>query len=182
MGRPGRPRDPDAKRRRRTTRAARLADADGPTPELLAQRRRIAGDAAVAIDFPLDVLAARHARDPVAGLPAASVQAGWRFARLAWRLSRAPVALPPLFWAERLARSSAPPSAVDDAARTEREALLHQRYRAARSALAAAGPAAVRAVDGAVVALEMPADPARLAALRLGLAALAVHFRIGRSN
>ncbi|BBK30573.1 hypothetical protein EDC65_1988 [Stella humosa] len=176
MARPGRPSDPDAKRRRRTTRAQRLADVDGPTPELLAQRRRVAGDERVAIDFPLDVLAARHAKDPAAGLRPAAVQAGWRFARLAWRLSRAPVALPPLFWAARLERAGPTSPPADIVAQEEAERRALHRYRAARAALGLAGPAAVRAVDAAVVALELPGCPARLSDLRLGLAALAAHF------
>ncbi|WP_374442498.1 hypothetical protein [Stella sp.] len=178
MARRGRPRDPDAKRRRRTTRAARAADGAGPTPELLAHRRRVAGDPAVAIDFPLDVLAARLRRDAASGLAPPLVEAGWRFARLAWTLGRAPVPLPPRFWAERLPRE-AEPSAHTEA---EREAAAVRRralYRAARLALAAAGPAAARAVDAAAVALEMPADAARLAALRAGLRELARHFRLG---
>ena len=39
--------------------------------------------------------------------------------------------------------------------------------------------AAMRAVDGTAVALEMPGDPARLAALRAGLQSLVRHFRLG---
>lgn len=177
MARRGRPRDPDAKRRRRTTRAARAADDAGATPELLSQRRRIAGDAAVAIDFPLDVLGARWGRDAATGLAPPLVQAGWRFARLAWASGRPPVPLPPRFWAERLPRAT-DPTALTEA---EREALAARRalrYRTARAALGAAGPAAVLAVDAAAVALEMPADGARLAALRAGLRLLAQHFGV----
>lgn len=177
MARRGRPRDPDAKRRRRTTRAARAADPDGPTPELLAQRRRVAGDAGVAIDFPLDVLGARHRRDPAQGLAPPLVQAGWRFARLAWARARAPVALPPLFWSARLERRAVG-SERTEAEREDAAIRTAGRYRDARAVLGAAGPAAVLAVDGAVVALEMPADPRRLAALRTGLTVLADHFRI----
>ncbi|BBK36073.1 hypothetical protein STAQ_11510 [Allostella sp. ATCC 35155] len=175
MARPGRPRDPDAKRRRRTTRASRAAEDTGATPELLAHRRRVSGDAAVAADFPLDVLAARSRRDPATGLSPPEVEAGWRFARLAWALGRAPVPLPPRFWAERLPREADQPVRSEE----EREAAAMrtaQRYRTARAALAVAGPGAVRAVDGAAVALEMPGDPARLAALRAGLQSLARHF------
>ncbi|MCC7271419.1 MAG: hypothetical protein IT561_02045 [Alphaproteobacteria bacterium] len=175
MARPGRKRAPDAKRRARTTRAARAAATVGPTPELLAQRRRVAGDATVALDFPLDVLAARHRRDPAQGVPPGQWRAGWRFARLAWRVFRPPVALPPLFWATRLERAA--PAAPRDEAAAEAEAVrLRALHRAARAALAAAGPAATRAVDAAVVALVAPADAAALAALRRGLAALERHF------
>jgi hypothetical protein len=177
VARRGRPRDLDAKRRRRTTRAARAADPEGPTPELLAQRRRVTGDPGVAIDFPLDVLGARHRRNPAQGLAPPLIQAGWRFARLAWARARAPVALPPLFWSARLERRAAA-SGPSEAEREDAAIRTAGRYREARAVLGAAGPAAVLAVDGAVVALEMPADPRRLAELRAGLAALAGHFRI----
>jgi hypothetical protein len=175
----GRPRDPDAKRRRRTTRAARAATEAGPTPELLAQRRRLSGDAAVPIDFPLDVLAARHRRDPAAGLGPEECRAGWRFAHLAWRVFRAPVPLPPLFWATRI-EAGRGPDPLSEADRAEEEARRMALYRAARAALAAAGPAAVRAVDHAVVAMTLPADAAALAALRRGLARLHRHFSEAR--
>ncbi len=183
MARRGRPRDPDAKRRRRTTRAARAAADAGPTAELLAQRRRVSGDAAVPIDFPLDVLAARFRREPAAGLGPGECRAGWRFARLAWRVFRPPVPLPPLFWATRVEGGRLPasvdPDSPDEARRAEEERRRMGLYRDARAALAAAGPAAVRAVDAAVVALLMPAHPAVLAALRDGLRALDRHFSEG---
>lgn len=180
MARPGRPRRLDAKRRDRTTRAARSAESSGPTPELLDQRRRASGDAGVALDFPLDVLAAHYRRDPATGVPPEEWRAGWRFARLAWRVFRPPVPLPPLFWATRLER--APAAVIPDPAALEEEALaLRRRHRAALAAIAAAGPQAQRAVDGAVVSLHPPADAAALAHLRRGLAALARHFASDRA-
>ncbi len=182
MTRRGRPRDPDAKRRRRTTRAARQAADAGPTPELLAQRRRVSGDAAVPIDFPLDVLAARHRRDPAAGLDPAECRAGWRFARLAWRVFRAPVPLPPLFWATRVIGAGSIPVARDEATQAEEDRRAMALYRDARAALGAAGPAAMRAVDAAVVGLAMPGDQAALADLRHGLRRLDRYFSIARSH
>ena len=181
MARRGRPRKPESVPRA-TTREGRESHVE-PTPELLAHRRRITGDATVATDFPLDVLAAWYRRDAAAGVPvsrrrgidAEAWRAGWRFARLGWRAFRPPVPLPPLFWSMRVdsVRSSAP---LDDAALEEDAARVRQEWRAARTALALGGRSAVRSVDAVVVALAMPADPAGMAALRRGLVLLDRHF------
>lgn len=187
MARRGRPRKP-APTLRATTRAGRETIVL-PTPELLAQRRRIAGDASIAIDFPLDVLAAWHRRDAAAGVPAGACRgigaeqwrAGWRFARLAWRAFRPPVPLPPLFWSTRIDSGPAP-TPRDDAAMAEEAVRIRAAWRAARAALATAGPAALRAVDAVVVSLVAPADAATVRALRHGLAALDRHFHEARRD
>lgn len=83
----GRKRDPGAKRRTATTRAERQP-VDRGTPELIAHRIAVAGNAAppapgdapAASEFPLDVLAQR-------GIITADMRdEGWRFAQLAWSL------------------------------------------------------------------------------------------------
>jgi hypothetical protein len=89
--RAGRPIDLDAKRRQ-TTEAGQGREAKGGTPELIARRQALCGDAKTGTDFPLDVmltlrLISEDERDE-----------GLRFAQLSWWLYGLPFAGPELLY------------------------------------------------------------------------------------
>lgn len=89
--RPGRKSDPNAKRKA-TTREGRGQAKDTGTAEAAEQRRAISGDAAIGVDFPLDVMLGRNL------ISEDERDEGLRFAMLAWWLYGLPHQGPELLY------------------------------------------------------------------------------------